>query len=522
MVASRADTVAGDAGVGAAALGARLVPPMPGGWLWGWVGPLLVTALGAFVRFSRLGVPHAVIFDETYYVPDALGILRFGVEHNYVAGRNALIARGDPRIFAPGGEFVAHPPLGKILIAGGEWVFGLSPFGWRFAVAAAGSVAVLVLARVARRMTRSTLLGCVAGLLLALDGLAVVMSRTALLDIFVMVWVLAAFGCLVLDRDHARARLALAAARGQTAPPRPGVRWLRLAAGVCLGLACASKWDGIWYVPAFFALTLAWDIGARRAAGLPGRRGAGAALRDAGGRLVTFAVVPLLAYLATWTGWLATSSGYDRQWAAQHGIHTPVIAPLVSLFEYHKAMLAFNTGLTTHHPYQSKPWTWLVLSRPVSFYWQCSRTVRGSCAGTVQEVLAIGTPILWWTSVLALLVCLGWWLARRDWRPGAVLLAVAAGWLPWFLFADRTQFSFYAVAFVPFLVLAVTLCLGLVIGPARASAARRAVGASLAGAYLLGVLLDFAYLYPVLAAKVIPYAAWLSRMWYHPGGHGWI
>jgi dolichyl-phosphate-mannose--protein O-mannosyl transferase len=140
----------------------------------------------------------------------------------------------------------------------------------------------------------------------------------------------------------------------------------------------------------------------------------------------------------------------------------------------------------------------------------------------VQDVLAIGTPIIWWTSILALVVCLGWWLARRDWRAGAVLLAVAAGWLPWFLFADRTQFYFYAVAFVPFLVLAITLCLGLVIGRARASAARRAVGASLAGAYLLGVLLDFAYMYPVLAARAIPYAAWLSRMWYHPGGHGWI
>jgi dolichyl-phosphate-mannose--protein O-mannosyl transferase len=301
------------------------------------------------------------------------------------------------------------------------------------------------------------------------------------------------------------------------------VRWWRLAAGLCLGLACASKWNGIWYIPAFFALTLAWDIGARRAAGLTGRRETGAVLRSVGGRVVTFAVVPLLTYLATWSGWFATSSGYDRQWAAQHGIHTPVISQLVSLFEYHKAMLAFNTGLTTHHPYQSKPWTWLLLSRPVSYYWQCSRVVvRGSCAGSVQEVLAIGTPILWWTSILALLVCLGWWLARRDWRAGAVLLGVAAGWLPWFLFADRTQFYFYAVTFVPFLVLSITLCLGLVIGPARASAARRAVGASLAGAYLLGVLLDFAYMYPVLAAKVIPYAAWLSRMWYHPGGHGWI
>src|SRR5690242_20294235 len=418
-----------DDGTRAAALRDRLVPPMPGSRLWGWLGPLLVTALGTFVRFNRLSVPHAVIFDETYYVADAWGILRFGVEHNYVANRNVLIARGDGRIFAPGGEFVVHPPFGKILIAGGEWVFGLTPFGWRFAVALVGSLAILMLARTARRMTRSTLLGCVAGLLLALDGLEFVMSRTALLDIFVMFWLLAAFALLVIDRDHTRTRYAAAAGTGETSPPRAGVRWLRLGAGVCLGLACASKWNGIWYIPAFFALTLAWDIGARRAAGLTASRGTGAALRAAGGRVATFTVVPLAAYLATWSGWLATSSGYDRQWAAQHGIHTPVIGPLVSLFEYHKAMLAFNTGLTTHHPYESKPWTWLLISRPVSYFWCPNTGAHPVCSGgRAQEVLAIGTPAIWWTSVITLLVCPGWWLARRAGRAGAALVGVAAGW----------------------------------------------------------------------------------------------
>jgi len=65
-------------------------------------------------------VPPSVIFDETYYVPDALGILKFGSEHNYSSHRNGLLARGDPHIFTRGGEFVAHPPFGKILIAAGE------------------------------------------------------------------------------------------------------------------------------------------------------------------------------------------------------------------------------------------------------------------------------------------------------------------------------------------------------------------------------------------------------------------
>ena len=101
-----------------------------------------------------------------------------------------------------------------------------------------------MLARITRRMTGSTMLGCVAGLLLALDGLELVLSRTAILDIFVMFWVLAAFGLLVIDRDRTMARLADAAAAGPhdlIAGPKLGIRWLRVAAGVCLGRAVAAS-----------------------------------------------------------------------------------------------------------------------------------------------------------------------------------------------------------------------------------------------------------------------------------------
>ncbi len=138
-----------------------------------------------------------------------------------------------------------------------------------------------------------------------------------------------------------------------------------------------------------------------------------------------------------------------------------------------------------------------------------------------QEVLAIGTPFIWSTAIPVLLTCVVWWLVRRDWRAGAVLMGIAAGWLPWFWFAlhdHRTEFYFYAVVFDPFLVIAITLCLGLIIGPARAAPARRGLGALVTGGYLLAVLWDFYYMYPVLAAQVVPYTSWFTRMWYH----GWI
>ena len=105
---------------------------------------------------------------------------------------------------------MTHPEVGKYLIAIGEWVFGLNPFGYRVASAVFGSLAILLMCRIARRLTRSTLLGCIAGLLLSLDGMEFVLSRTGILDIFLMCFVLAAFGAMLIDRDVSRSRLAQA------------------------------------------------------------------------------------------------------------------------------------------------------------------------------------------------------------------------------------------------------------------------------------------------------------------------
>jgi dolichyl-phosphate-mannose--protein O-mannosyl transferase len=519
----------------------RLITPMPGDRLWGWIGPLLVTAFAAFLRFNRLSVPDAVVFDETYYAKDAWSILKHGVEWNILPSpasntnqiNNLIIAsNGHANIFqacsgTSCGEYVVQPDVGKLLIAAGEWIYGLTTLGWRLAPAIFGSLAVLVMCRVARRLTRSTLLGCTAGLLLSLDGLEFVLSRTGILDIFLMFFVLAAFGALVVDRDVSRARLArdMVLKPGDEAGPGLGIRKWRVLAGVLIGLACGSKQYGVWYLVAFVCLSLAWDLGARKTVGLRCYV-RGALVRDGKWLPLTLGVIPLVTYTLTWMGWLVTNTGYDRDYAQANGVSIPVLGPLYSLFEYHKQMVQFGVGLSTRHPYESQPWDWFFITRPVAFYWNSYSDSAGlhiAKTGTVgpyvQEVLAIGNPAIWWVSVPAMVFCLGWWLTRRDWRAGTALLCVVAGWASWLPFVSRTKFYYYALEFEPFMIICVVLCLGLIIGPATARLPRRATGAALAGIYVLAVLLVFWYFYPVLAGKVIPYADWYAHMWYKTG---WI
>lgn len=420
--------------------------------------------------------------------------------------------------------------MGKWLIAAGEGLFGMNPFGWRFMVALLGTLSVLLVCRIGRRLMRSTALGCLAGGLLAVDGLHFVMSRTALLDLIVMFWVVAAFGCLLVDRDRTRARLAAALPVGPDGLARPdegvgdrlrlGWRPWRIAAGLSLGLATATKWNGLYYLAAFALMAVLWDVAARRTAGArhPFRS---ALRRDALPAFGATVVVALATYLASWSGWIATKGGYYRDWATspegRTGAWTWLPDWLRSLWHYQTEVYSFHTGLTTPHAYQSNPWSWLVLGRPVSYFYEDPKVGKDGCTaaeGCAREVLALGTPLLWWAACFALLYVLYRWLFKRDWRAGAIVCGVAAGYLPWFLYQERTIFLFYAVVFVPFLCLALAMMLGAIVGPPGSTERRRTVGAVGAGVLVLLIAWNFIYFYPLYTGMPIPKSAWHHRMWF--------
>lgn len=510
----------------------RLAPPMPPDRIAGWLLPLAVALVAGVLRFWHLTQPRGIYFDEVYYTKDAYSLLTRGYELNEQC---------------TGGGFVVHPPLGKWLMALSEWAFGYvdcakvshgnPELGWRFSAAAAGTLAVLVLARTARRMLRSTVLGCFAGLLLGLDGLAFVQSRIGILDIFLMTWIVLALGCLVRDRDWGRERLARAAeAAGLDGPggwgatrsgwwragpgaasPGPwlGVRPWRLACGACLGAAMATKWSALYSIVGLAALALAWDVGALRTAGVRAPF-LGFVRRDAALWAAAFLVVPVIVYTASWTGWFVADGGYDR-----HLYGDGVVAAFRGWWHYHFEIQRFHEKLSSPHPYASKPFSWLVLGRPVSYFYTSPKfgelgcDARGGCA---REVLALGNPAIWWAGLPALVGTIGLWVARRDWRASLVVVGFGTSFLPWLLFPSRTMFIFYALPLLPFLVLAITAMAGIALGPRDAPESRRIGGALVVGAYVILVLVLFAYFYPILSAQVIPMSEWQARMWFP----GWV
>ncbi|MBT2399744.1 dolichyl-phosphate-mannose--protein mannosyltransferase [Streptomyces sp. ISL-100] len=510
------------------------VPPVLAGHLvrWAaWGGPLLVALVAGLMRFWNLGSPKAVIFDETYYAKDAWALIHQGYEGQWPKDIDKSILADPSGVTVPADPgYVVHPPVGKWVIGIGEQLFGFTPFGWRFMVCVLGTLSVLMLCRIGRRLFRSTFLGCLAGALLAVDGLHFVMSRTALLDQVLMFFVLGAFGCLLIDRDRSRRRIAAALPCDDEGVLRPdaevadtlrlGWRPWRIAAGVCLGLAFGTKWNGLMTLAAFGLLTVLWDVGARKTAGAVWPY-LSVLKRDILPAFVSTVVVTFVTYVASWTGWIVTKGGYYRNWAqgdGRGGNWTWLPDWLRSLWHYETEVYSFHVNLTSGHTYQSNPWSWIVLGRPVSYFYEspkpgeegCPASEKSDCA---QEVLALGTPLLWWAACFAVLYVLWRWAFRRDWRAGAIACGIAAGWVPWFFYQERTIFLFYAVVFVPFLCLALAMMIGAMLGPPGSNERRRAAGAVGAGVLVLLIIWNFIYFWPIYTGQTLPIDDWRNRIW---------
>ncbi len=480
---------------------------MPTDRLRAWLITAAIGLFGGLIRFQNLSFPTdkgTPVFDEKHYVPQAWQMLRNGgFEDN------------------PGYELTVHPPLGKTLIGIGEWLFGYNGLGWRFTAALAGALMIVMIIRIARRLTRSTLLGAIAGVLLIADGVSHLQSRMGMLDIFLAFFVLAAFACLLIDRDQVRTRLAIAVAEGwaDESPygPRVGVRWWRLAGAVLLGLACGVKWSGLYFIAAFGLLTVLFDVTARRAAGVR-HPWWGALIRDTLPALWVFLGVGLLAYLSTWWGWFGSETGIDRHLVETTGGDPwSVVAGAVgSLFQYSDQVLNFHSGLVTksdsQHPWESKPWTWPMGLRPMLYYisWDTAGCGETKC---VSATMLVGTPALWWLSLPML--AWGVWcvISRSDWRYAVVITAYLAGLLPWFLNIDRQMYFFYVTPMAAFLVLGIVLCLGDILGRARAGLERRGTGLLVVALYTGLVVANFVWLWPILNGDSITESRWQAELW---------
>ena len=487
---------------------------------WGraiqWLAPLIITAVAAVLRLINLGHPHQLAFDETYYVKDAWSLWTLGYEGVWGENANEAFITLQELPLSDKAAFVVHPPLGKWLIALGMAVGGPdNSAGWRLATAVLGTASVLLVYLIARRLSGSVVVATVAGTLLAIDGLSIVLSRIALLDGILTFFILLGTLFVLLDRQRT---IPLLERRDPDAPdPFWGpVLWRRpwlVAAGAALGAASAVKWSGLYALAAFGLYVVVTDALARRRGGVilwP----TAAAFTQGPVSFVLLVFPALAVYLVSWSGWLVTAGGYDRQTDAN---------PLVALWKYHQSILGFHVGLTKGHPYASPAWEWPFLLRSTAVWVDSD---PGPC-GTdhcIAVISSIPNPLIWWGGVAAAVYLLyrlvRGWITRRPVgaEVGLPLVGLAATYLPWLMLPERTIFQFYTVVMMPFLVIALALTMRMIAGRREDPLYRRQAGERTVMICLAFIVLVSVFFYPVWTGMSVPYPFWLLHNWLP----GWV
>jgi len=400
---------------------------------------LVVIALSAAVRLIDLGVFPTIVFDEHYYVHDANVLLH---------GHIGPLA---PAPWKPGADTsLAHPPLGVLSIAAGIAALGNDPWGWRVPSALAGTALIALVYPLARRLGLAPRWALAALVLAASDTMLIAESRIGVLDPFVALWSAACIYCALRYVQSGRP-----------------ARWLALT-GLAGGLAVASKWSGALALLAAVAI-VALDAWRRRREAATA--GAGGAAASADGKapaaplhpvraVLLLVALPLALYVLSYGPYFA-SGHTPRQWLHLQGY-----------------MATFNWGVHGSSAMASRPLTWIFDADPIWYRWALS-------PHGVVGLVAIGNPLLLWSSIAA---CLGLvWLAarRRDASLAAAPLLAAVLYLPWLL-TSRQAYIYYLTPAIPFLAIAVAAALAQ-LSAGRSLAGRPAALCCAAGAALMAL-----------------------------------
>ncbi len=371
---------------------------------WYLIGGL--TALAALLRFVNLSHPHEIVFDETYFANFA---------HDYLTHTKF---------------FDAEPPLGKFLIAGGEWLFGFNSLGWRAVPALFGTAVIPLMYLLAKRLFGGTVVPFLAATLALLDGLLLVESRTAVLDGFVVFFNLLTYLLFFLSLQARTRRRSLA--------------WLA-ATGVALGLGLSLKWITLAFLGPAVLLLLILAFANRRPVQRFFKVRSGKALFDSIGAQVRnlqpwWAYVGLLGVLPF--------AVYFPIFSA----HLPFDTTGQGFFQLHKTIYEYHHTLKAVHPYGSVWYTWPLDIRPVAFYFKAVH-------GQWQGIVALGNPVIWWSGVAAVGFALWKFATKRSLVVGFLLLGILAHYGPW-VGITRVLFIYHYLGALPFVMLALAYALG--------------------------------------------------------------
>lgn len=317
---------------------------------------------------KRISFRNSMYFDEIYHARTAYEFL------------NGLTAYEN-----------THPPLGKLLIAGGVALFGMNPFGWRIAGTLFGIAMIPLVYLFGKRLTESTPFAALACFLFSFDFMHFTQTRLATIDVYITFFVILMY---LLMYHYSRLSF-------YDTPLKKTLLPLGVC-GVSMGLGIACKWTGV-YAGAglaliFFAILFRRYREYRYALKDPEGATGGISHKTVLDRfmpctvrtilfcILFFVAVPVLIYLLSYLPFRDGTSD---------GLFLKVLHNQEYMFRYH-------SGLNASHPYSSPWYQWPVMQRPIWYYSGILTGTSGN-GGLREGISAFGNPLVWWAGIPAAL-----------------------------------------------------------------------------------------------------------------------
>ncbi len=330
-----------------------------------------------------------------------------------------------------------HPPLGKVLIAAGVKLFGMTPFGWRFIGTLFGVFMIPIIYIFARRMFNYKWLATLACLLFTFDFMHFAQTRISTVDVYVTFFIMLMYMFMFKYYCYSF----------YDTPLRKTLVPLGLC-GISMGLGIACKWTGVYAgigLAVIFFITLynrykEYSYAMRN----PNSETDGIKHTDVisafkKNTLITvafccifFIIIPLLVYALSYIPYLNTPG--------TNGLKT-IIENQSAMFTYHA-----DTVVDTTHPFSSRWYEWLIIKRPIWYY-------SGTVSETVKEgISSFGNPAVWWVGIVAFIYIVYLAVFKKD-KTALFLvisyLAQLVSWIP----VTRTTYIYHYFPSVPFVVM---------------------------------------------------------------------
>ena len=307
-----------------------------------------------------------------------------------------------------------HPPMGKILIAIGEVLFGVTPYGWRFVCAVTGVLMVPLLFWFLYLVTGNGTVSLIGTVLFCLDFMHYTLSRIATLDSLVAFFILLMVTLLIKVLKTADRELS----QGRKVPSIKLTGWMILD-GLAAGMGVSTKWTGFYAMLSmavlFVCFTGFW-LWRQRKEGKPAGYGRVLLLEGVG----VYSLLPLGIYLLSFVP-QKIASGAKSLWEVMW---------YSSLF-----MLNFHSDIVFDHPYQSPWYSWVLDMVPL--------VDSGDIIGEnkVSLIATFGNPFIWWAGAVSFFYLVFRIVRRRDKVAGVLCFFYFMMLAPWF-FVKRTVFIY--------------------------------------------------------------------------------